>query len=451
MAIVYCDYDLSTGLNDGTTWANAYQTFKLAFTPLAAGDTLYVQGVLDEYSDHYTISKIWNDTPILIYGVMNGTTAEPPTSNDLIKGFLTGSSIPAYEQVGIDEAPVLRDNSDGWRINFSTGNIYIYGLKFESSWAGSTFISSLNNEDAKFVFDECEVYFESAANIGHNYNSEGYVLLNNSSFVLKASNQLRQVNGKLIIRGGKISDQSGVRVLGFFTGSGDIELHNVDTSTVDVLFSGVQNYGTRVVNSCALSGSQNSTQTNKAASALVFNQSGEYHNFARYSYRGIAKESTTVYLNASYDGTNKYSLLFESLVTSTPNSLQNKLCELPAQDLSVTDTTYRVNLLLDTDTAATLTDTNCWVELSHNDNNSLALGKIVSSRNNDILVVGTELTPSAEVWQGTLPTNTKAYQIDITLSAASLPNVTNGSVVIYLNLAVANTDVYACPAVMIGT
>ena len=178
----------------------------------------------------------------------------------------------------------------------------------------------------------------------------------------------------------------------------------------------------------------------------------EYYNYYSEDYFQVYSTNTLVHLNYSYDGMNNSSMKIET--NSIPNKINSsrklKLIEIPAQDLSATDTTYRVNLLLDTATAASLSDTEFWIELSHNDNVSLALGKVVSSRNTDILAAGTELTASAETWQGTLPATYKAYQVDITLSAASLPNVTNGSVVIYANLAIPNVDVYVCPAVQIG-
>lgn len=167
-----------------------------------------------------------------------------------------------------------------------------------------------------------------------------------------------------------------------------------------------------------------------------------------FSYR----TNLLAYLNYSYDDTNKASLMIET------NSAVNKsfpakvkLCEIPAQNLSTTDTTYRTQLLLDTDTVATLSDSECWVELIHPNNTSQALGVVASSRNADILSAGTELTVSAETWQGTLPTNTKAYQIDVLLNSASLANVTNGNIAIYVNVAVPNADVYFDPSVQIGT
>lgn len=185
---------------------------------------------------------------------------------------------------------------------------------------------------------------------------------------------------------------------------------------------------------------------------VVLNGCDEYFSFARYNRYSEIKSTTNLYLNYKYDDVNSLSVLVSSLsLVNNSLSVSYKLCEIPAQDLSATDKTYRVNLLLDADTVAKLSDSDFWIEVSHSNNTDLALGNIVSSRNTDILAIGTELTASTETWLGTLPTNTKAYQVDITLSAASLTNVTNGNVIVYANLATPNTDVYVCPAIQIGT
>ena len=165
------------------------------------------------------------------------------------------------------------------------------------------------------------------------------------------------------------------------------------------------------------------------------------------------KVSTSIltYLNYKYDSVNGASLLLESQAgvgVSAPGIF--KLCDIPAQDLAAGDKTYRVQLLLDTDTVAALTDSNFWIDLVHSNNTDLALGNIVSSRNTDILSAGVTLTASTETWLGTLPTNTQAYQVDIALLAAGLTNVDNSNVVIYVNLAVPNADVYVDQAVQVG-
>ena len=177
-----------------------------------------------------------------------------------------------------------------------------------------------------------------------------------------------------------------------------------------------------------------------------------YHYFYSWRYEGEVSESTLVYLNYSYDGVNKASALMNSSNFANIGSpLSYKLCEIPAQDLAVTDKTYRVNLLLDTDTVPTLNNSEFFVELTHSDNNSLALGETVSSRNVNILASNTELIESSELWGGTLPSNVKAYRVDITLSAINLANVTNDNIIVHVNLAVPNADVYVDPVVQIGT
>ena len=166
---------------------------------------------------------------------------------------------------------------------------------------------------------------------------------------------------------------------------------------------------------------------------------------------GIVSTNTDTFLNYSYDDTSKASYLIESLnYCGRAGHLRYKLCEIPAQDLSLTDTTYRINLLLDTDTVSTLNDLEFWVDVSHSNNTDLALGNLATSKNSNMLSAGVVLTSSSETWLGTLPTNTTAYQVDVTLSAAALANVDNSNVIVYVNLAVPDADVYVDPSVQIG-
>ena len=177
--------------------------------------------------------------------------------------------------------------------------------------------------------------------------------------------------------------------------------------------------------------------------------SGEYYSYRRRFWEGEVSTNTSVYLNYKYDGVAGASTKLESLDSHRGNPLLHKLCEIPAQNLASSDTTYRVNLLLDVATAASLTDMDFWIDLAHNDNTTLIPFAKSTSRSSDILSTGTTLTTSAETWLGTLPVSSQAYQVDITLSAASLTNVTNGTVTVYVNLALTNVDVYVCPAVQI--
>ncbi|WP_085299241.1 hypothetical protein [Cognaticolwellia mytili] len=180
----------------------------------------------------------------------------------------------------------------------------------------------------------------------------------------------------------------------------------------------------------------------------------KYYNYYVESSFYILSTISDVYLHYQYDEINSASLLVEtkSICNKIGNGRAVKVIELCAQDLSVKDTTYRVNLLLNTDTVNALTDTDFWVDLALSSNDALTLGHTVSTRLADNLAIGTELKSSDEIWQGpSMPVNFKAYCVDITLTAADYSNVSNTNIVINANLVVPNADVYICPAVQIGT
>lgn len=178
----------------------------------------------------------------------------------------------------------------------------------------------------------------------------------------------------------------------------------------------------------------------------------DYFSFAHYQKFSVIRSTTDTKLNYNYDDTNKLSVEINTLAEiSTSRPLTYKLCEIPGQDLSSSNKTYRVNLLLDTSTYNQLTNENCWLDVVHDSNADLALGKIVSSRNSDFLSSGVELAVSDEQWTGTLPDSNKAYHIDIELLSSELSYVKNSSVVVYINIAVPNADIYVCPAVLVGS
>lgn len=93
MATYYVDFDLGSGLNDGTSWANAFRTESALWTTAtgginnaAAGDIYYISNA----STDITLTANRGATtvdgtpllPITIIGVKNGTTAEPPAYSD---------------------------------------------------------------------------------------------------------------------------------------------------------------------------------------------------------------------------------------------------------------------------------------------------------------------------------------------------------------------------------
>lgn len=84
MTVRYCDADLGTGDNDGTSWANAYQTLQAAADNAVAGDIVYCQGTdsISAQIDFDTNSGTYDGGYIKFIGVKDGTTNAPPQSTD---------------------------------------------------------------------------------------------------------------------------------------------------------------------------------------------------------------------------------------------------------------------------------------------------------------------------------------------------------------------------------
>ena len=91
MANVYCDQELGTGDDNGTTWANAYKLLATALngTNTGAGDTLWVQGdqITSGTVNFKGVTTFTNNPPRVI-GVIEGTSNTPPVAADIGHLFL---------------------------------------------------------------------------------------------------------------------------------------------------------------------------------------------------------------------------------------------------------------------------------------------------------------------------------------------------------------------------
>lgn len=171
MATVYVDLDLGTGSNDGTSWANAYQSFGTMVAAVSAGDVVYVQG--DETglgSTTYAFPNADYNNPVIVLGCKSGTSAEPPTQSDLVPGRRTGDPSRAWEQTAGNAAPSVNcDTGSGIDLTIN-GSFYIYGVKFYTKRA-----MFLNDTDAFAVCEECVIGFSQSE-----YASLGSLRVGNS-------------------------------------------------------------------------------------------------------------------------------------------------------------------------------------------------------------------------------------------------------------------------------
>jgi len=149
MANVLVDLDLVTGSNDGSSWANAYQTW--AVIVAAAADIVFVQGTQSTAGviSNSNIAGTFSN-PVIILGVVEGTTNDPPIQSDLVPGWRTGETRTEANRAYNDaNAPSLTATGSGNDINFAD-YWYVYGINFVS--ADDIIFGDFNNGH---VFEEC--------------------------------------------------------------------------------------------------------------------------------------------------------------------------------------------------------------------------------------------------------------------------------------------------------
>lgn len=175
MADVYCDLDLGTGDNNGTTWANAWQTFTLALTNANAGDVVFVQGTASE-GNIATSPAGTKDNPVHFIGVANGTTNEPPTSSDVVAN--RAATLPIVNVTGTSD------------ISMVSGFAYLWGIHFNSPDNISLITSS-----GALIFEECKFTCTDIINIGTR-SGDVFVYWKNCTYIMV------DVNSTIIFHGG---------------------------------------------------------------------------------------------------------------------------------------------------------------------------------------------------------------------------------------------------------
>lgn len=168
----------------------------------------------------------------------------------------------------------------------------------------------------------------------------------------------------------------------------------------------------------------------------------KYYNEYNERYNGSSDIDDVVYLTAKYDGTNYVSRQINTNSNcSGVSPLKVKIYSNPAIDLTSAKT-IKINILTD---VTTLTDADIWPEAVYNDNTNLAK-PVVNSGMVDFLS-GTNLTTNTEAWTETLTTPIK-QEIEITVPTG-LTNVSNGTLDIFIVVAIANKDIWVCPDVVV--
>ena len=175
MADIYVDMTLASGLNDGTSWTDAYQgevglNTALTAANLSPGDSVYVKNRATSATGAPTYSAPSGvDNPVRVYGCQSGTTNEPPTASDLIPGYRTGASTPATDNT-------LPGFVSGQNATVDIyGHFYFYGLEITS---GNDLEINYASAYGKVTFEECKIGWGRNAG-GDKTLSIGYGTLQN--------------------------------------------------------------------------------------------------------------------------------------------------------------------------------------------------------------------------------------------------------------------------------
>lgn len=131
MANVFVDSTLLTGLNDGTTWADAYRSIETAMngSNVAAGDDVWWMN--QETSGSLVIIDGPSDktNPARLHGVKSATTAEPPAQSDLIPGWRTGETRTLANRAYKDTDSPQAETTGTVDVRLR-GYVYAYGCRF---------------------------------------------------------------------------------------------------------------------------------------------------------------------------------------------------------------------------------------------------------------------------------------------------------------------------------
>lgn len=335
-------------------------------------------------------------------------------------------------------------------ISFTNSDIYI-GLTFS---AGDD-INYITNDieyraiDCKFrVADNCTVgtgnedaslYWEDVI---YEQVTAGRFLVGGSTFIWRG--------GTFSFDGGSVSTQlfeaiasrGGVVIVEDVDiqdlGAGD-SLVSLTNTTLNVLIK-------RCKVPSALGGLLAAAPTGEASSAKFHSVSNSniIYQFQENYHFGQINEDTSIFLDATYDGTNGYSakMVSSSNALEWVRPLKFKLAEIWA----TANPTITVELIIDS--ATTLNDDDVWLEIEYPDSTTGALGGFDNtSRAATIVTTPIELTTSgkgAGDWTGEGGT-AKFYKIAVTISSGQA-----GVHTIWACLAKPSTTIYVDPKIVLS-
>lgn len=170
-----------------------------------------------------------------------------------------------------------------------------------------------------------------------------------------------------------------------------------------------------------------------------------FYYFEYHDYYGEVSASTTVYKDATYDGSTGVSAVFDTSANcSLSNPLRYKIATIGGVDLT-SSRTVTVEALC----ATALTAGELWIEVFQTDDTDNSMGKLKSSIATDRLT-STTMTDTNDnaSWTGDAGTE-NTYSLSVTTDAVSGLDADSGLLEVYVCVGKATVDVWVDPAVTV--
>jgi hypothetical protein len=409
----------------------AYLLLELALVDVDANGTIYVAS---EHSQTVVAS--------LNLGSTNGTFANPITIISVDK-----DNSDAYLAMRDDSAPgKIETTGNNNHINIINSDIYI-GLTLN---AGDNLNFTTTNAryrlfDCKFVVND-SVAISNVSNDGDQYWENCHYEQVTQGGIL-ASNTIR-----FTWRGGSFSFNGGVVTTSPFalsTGRGGV----IDVSGVDFQDLNADDYLIAAndtawdvrIRRCkipaGIGGLISGTPVGTAFQAKFHSVSNSdiIYQLQENYYEGQVNEDVVTYLDATYDGTNGYSIKMVSSANAIEwtRPLRFKLAEVWAG----ANPTMTVELNTDN---VVLQDDEFWIEIEYPDGTTGALGGLdLTSRSATIVTSPTNLTTSTAAWTESFGTE-KPQSIEVTIA-----NGQEGVHTVWACLGKPSTTVHVCPKIVV--
>lgn len=445
MATYYYDGSLASGLNDGTSWTDAYQTLQAALTAATVVDDII-------YVKKSSLETFGSDTSLAVNAVH---TKLAPLRILVVDDAASDAPVSTYGTSGNGELNV----SGAFEIKFITGSVYVWGLRyiFRDSAAATDFTENV-------TFERCYYFLNSTGGEKLTSGTADVITFIDTDIDFSSGNhQFDFTNdcGHFRMFGGSITASGTSGTLGLVafnsTKSGIVRLYGVDLSAfnsarplIEIPTANAEHIVAEFVN-CKFGGTRNPITVGNPIfmpqSDVISISGSEAYLREEQQHNGKLTTSTTIYRNSgATDGTTNFS--FDIASTANATERQPFRVLLAAQNYgNLSGRTLKIHFAQNAGAPTAIKDVDVWITAY-----SPTSGAIDSRYSRGLpLASGTNLTDESgsEDWRNGGGALSGYTEQSMSLSGFG---TTEGVVRIYLNIAAdySTNNLFVCPKIEIA-